>query len=241
MAVPVNYKNDVIMVAAGTQSVTNTRRVNKGSTGKFCSIWWMTNAWGVVSYRIYTEKFTAKYFRRILAENIQPALQKLRGSAQEHSNFYHDKVTNSAKLYDADLMDIVFGAGKWMPHAPPICREPAGREYIRPEDRAPYWRAKTVAQDDCDCKAAGLLVPSASPELNLNENANGYLRSVWVAACGPHGEEKWTGGRRHRFGVLKKMIEKVDGDKEFFRKLYANANARYEYVRDNGGAICPFV
>ncbi len=136
--------------------------------------------------------------------------------------------------------DNVFGSCKVIPFCKKICRERKGREYIQPKNAQPYWRAKSVPKAVCDCELKEFAVPSASPTLNLVENVNGYLRTVWQQQCGPNGKLSWSGGKQKRIDVLDKCVRIVNNDKKFFQKLYSNANTRHEFVRDSGGEIYRF-
>ena len=80
-------------------------------------------------------------------------------------------------------------------------------------------------------------VPSASPELNLVENVNGYLRYVWQQQCGPNGPLQWRGGKQKRIDVLDACIKIVASDKAFFKNLYDGAVKRHKFVAESGGEL----
>ncbi len=171
---------------------------------------------------------------------LKPRVKALSRSNQTASMYYHDHATNADLHDDEKLLDNVFGSCSVILFCKSICCEAKGREFIQPVDRTPYWRAKSTPKAVCDCDLSDFAVPSASPTLNLVENVNGFLRSVWQRECGPGGKLHWSGGKQKRIDVLDKCVRIVNADKTFFRKLYDNANKRHEFVRDSGGEIYRF-
>ncbi len=238
MTVSFNAKNDVISVPKGQQSTTNLHRVAKGSTGKFCSIFLTCNFWGVVSYYVFFEKFTKRFYQgTILPEHVKPLLRNLRGHHRTASFYYHDGATHQDLHDDEKLCDDVFGNCSVIPFMPPICLVDAGREHITPYNREAYWRKKSMPSEECLCEFKEMSVASASPELNLVENANGYLRYIWEQQCGPNGPLTWGGGRKKRIDVLEKCIQILSEDKSFFQKMYDGAPERHKFVAENNGAM----
>ncbi len=238
MHVSFNSKNDVFMVAAGQQPFTNIHRYTKGDEGKFVSLYLVCNYWGIVAWYVFFEKFTKRLYQdTLLSKILKPRIQTLRRCGQSPTLYYHDHATNSDLHDDEKMIDSVFGTCKVIPFCKPICNEQQGREFIEPEDRKSYWRAKIRPKKVCTCEMNELAVPSASPTLNLVENVNGYLRTVWQRECGPNGGLSWYGGKKRRIDVLDKCIRIVNSDKSFFRKLYDHAHIRHEHVATNGGDL----
>ena len=231
-----NPKNDVIMVNKGEQSSTNIHRGPKGQEGKFCSLFLVINGWGVVCYHVFFVPFTKEFYQQVLLREIlKPRLAALKAQRRPCSFYYHDGATNADLHDDEKLLEEVFESSTPLPFAPSLCREAAGREYIEPMDRRPYWRRKTVPCDECECIFDEFAVPSASPDLNLDENANGRLRSIWQQQCGRNGPLSWSGGRKRRMRVIDECVKILDSEKAFFKKLYENAHKRHTYMIETSG------
>jgi len=132
MAWYIHFKNDVKYVNKGEQSTTNMHRLHKGDTSKIFWMWWCINKSGVVAFRCYTEGMGVEYFQKVLQEDLKPRIKDFARDRAKLRHFYHDHVTNSNILYDETKMNDVFGAGKWIQFAPPICRQPDGQMWIEP-------------------------------------------------------------------------------------------------------------
>ncbi len=190
---------------------------------------------------MFFQKFGKKFYQGVLLREIlKPRVKVLCRTGKSPSLYYHDHATNADLHDDQKVLDDVFGSCKVLPFAKKLGREARGREYIQPVDRKPFWRAKNVPKSVCDCDMSLFAVSSVFPTLNLVENVNGYLRSVWQRECGPQGKLQWYGGKQKRIDVLDKCVRIVNEDKKFFRKLYDNAHVRHEHVRDSQGEIYRF-
>lgn len=234
-----NVKNDVIFVEKGQQPSTNVHRHHKGDSSQLFSLWWTINKLGVVAVRVYTENMGVDYFQEVLRSELKPVVHRYDRSRQKLRHWYHDHVTNSSKLYDTEEMDEVFGAGRWLQFAPKICREPDGQMWIEPTaKRRGFFRAKSKAKTECSCipTNGGAQVPSSSPDLNLAEYAQGMLRTMLNDSI-RDGEEEWRGNVTKKMAVVKRLVNKLNDDKPFFRKLWDGHSRRCQKVVESEGGL----
>lgn len=239
VALPINKQNDIVWVYRGTQSTTNISRRSKGSEGKLCSLWIVQDSSGIVCFRVFKGTLGVESYHDLLETYLAPVLRhrEQQRTPQRHSTYYHDKVTNSKDLQNSEVMNRVFGEGRWLPHSPNICREGTDDEWIAPVNgRIGYWRRKTKACEECECKIDGECVPTASPVLNLCENVNGMVRQTLTKMV-KDGKVKWVGNPEKKMKIISRVVQQVHNNKQFWKNLYANAGERHRYVRDNHGAI----
>jgi len=234
-----NVKNDVMFVKKGEQSKTNIVRMHKGDHSQIFSMWWTINASGVVAVRLYEEKMTVEFFQQTLKDYLKPKIDDYARSRQKLRHFYHDHVTNSSKLYEPSKMNDVFGEGRWLQFAPPICREQDGFITIAAsEKRREHQRKNMVPKNDCPCDPTngGRHVASSCPDLCLAEYGQGMLRSMLVKAVAAH-EEVWRGNVKKKMYVVTRLVNKLNENKRFFQKLFDGHAARCQKVLDTNGDI----
>ena len=82
----------------------------------------------------------------------------------------------------------------------------------------------------------GGVVPSASPELNLAENAQGYLKEL-VKERIRNGEVEWRGNAKKKMAVLEEEIEQLNKKKSYWRALFADNAPRCREVVEKKGNI----
>lgn len=235
-----NSKNDVEWVVHGTQSTTNRHRHSKGDESKSFNLWWVISPQGVVVYHMYENSMDVDYFHEMMTTYLMPARIRSDATSQPMTSFYHDHVTNSSSLYDVPFMDKVCGKGRWLQFAPAVCREFRGRMIqVEATSRArAYERKQSDACLECECDDGfpQMLVPSASPELNLAENAqaellrrlNEHLRDT---------ETRWLGSPKKKMVMLEKIINDLDADKQYWHNLYGSLRRRWQRVVNTGGDL----
>lgn len=234
----VNKKNDVIFVPKGQQSTTNQIRRTKGDSTNIFSLWWVICANGVVAYKLFEGTLTVELFHKFLRKFLKPAVRRRANSRFALQRFYHDHVTNSSQLFDPDVMNEVCGEGKWFQHCPPICKEQDGWLQIAasPKVKA-HRRKKMVAKKVCECKVADdAIVPSASPELNLAENAQGYLRQL-VADRVRSGDVEWRGKVANKMAIVEGEIKRLHRNKRYWQTLFNSNKTRCQDVKNSRGGI----
>ena len=230
-----NRKNDVIFVDRGLQATTNIIRRTKGDASTCFSMWWAIAESGVVAFELYEGTLTVAKFHQLLRDHLQPALAD---ADSPITHFFHDHVTNSASLFDADVMNAAVGRGRWLQHAPKGCRVEAGHIWIAATDkRRGHQRRATAPAPVCECEVkTGDIVPSASPELNLAESAQGYLRQL-VSDALRVGGQRWRGNVAHKMTIVRDVIIALDADKGYWKRLFASVKPRCQKVIDSGGAL----
>jgi len=174
-----NSKNDIQWVTEGTRSTTNHHRHSKGDDKKAFNLWWVVSPQGVVCFLLYQNFMNVDFFHELMMTYVKPARNTADGTLWPLTAFYHDKVTNSNDLFDPTVMDECCGKGRWLQFSPAVCREDRGKKiHVEATDRAcAYDRKQTEACLECKCDDTSpqMLVPTASPELNIAENAQGEL------------------------------------------------------------------
>lgn len=237
-----NRKNDIIYCKKGDQSTSNCFRITKGSQQKLCSLWWVVSYDGIQAVHLYKDNLDVPLFHKILRDFLKPAILNQSRSRYKLFKFYHDHCTNSTKLYDPKIMDSICGKGKWLQFAKPVCREhkgwinmPAfnnGRRKIKA-----HRRRRMVPKLICDCQVdSGEFVPSASPDDNLIEYLNGYLRQIVWETC-QSGEEQWTGSLANKIGIVKRAINKLSTNRGAIWRLYDHHLARCRKIVETGGDV----
>lgn len=237
-----NVKNDIMMVKKGDQTKTNLFRITKGSTGKCFSLCWFISYEGVLFAHLYEDMMTVDKYRDMLVKFLKPVIAQKSRSMYKLGKLYHDHLTNSDKLHEFAFMDAVIGKGKWLPFSPKLCREQKGHIDIPAFDNGrhkirAHKRRKMVAKEVCDCELGnGEFVPSASPDHNLIEYGNGYLRKlVWdmVAA----GEVEWKGSTKHKMNVIRQTINKLNENRRYFWRLYDGHVDMCRKILASNGAV----
>ncbi len=88
----------------------------------------------------------------------------------------------------------------------------------------------------CECIESEDCFPSASPEMNLAENAQARVRQI-VAEMVRNGSQQWKGNAKKKMAVVTEAIKQLDDDKFYWKKLFASCQARYAWIGDNNGAL----
>lgn len=234
-----NTKNDVIYVEPGEQSKTNIVRMHKGDSSQIFSMWWTVNKGGVVAVRLYEVKMTVEFFKETLNDFLKEKIPDFQRSRQKLRWWYHDHVTNSSKLYDEETMNDVLGEGKWLQFSPAICREQDGHITIAATNkRREHLRKNMVPKTHCECEptAEGKHVPSSSPDLNLAEYAQGMLRTMLLKAVRSN-EVEWKGNAKKKMMIIRQLVNELNQNKQFWRKLYEGHEARCQCVVDTKGDL----
>lgn len=219
LAIPFNVKNDVIYVEKGQQSVSNRRHATKGDSQQLFSMHWTINQDGVCYVTLYQNMMTVKFFHETLKKYMKDAVDRYKGTEFELHSWYHDHVTNSNDLYKPSKMNRLVGEGLWMQFAPKGCREPNGQIWIKPvHGRNGYWRNQSKPAAVCRCEPSdeGRQVPPASPQLNLSEYGQGYVRKLLFDSC----DGEWSGNVQSKMVKLREVIESLNSDKAYFKRLY---------------------
>lgn len=233
-----NKKNDVMYCNKGEQATTNIFLHTKSDDRNAFSAFIACHKNGILCTRMYTEKFDVSLFRDVLQKTVAPALALYLSAGNEFSYFIHDHVTNSSDLYDVTVMDGVFGPGKWLQHAPKICREFRGKisKVAATETRRAYVRNLNEPKLVCDCEMKEIVYCSASPDMNVGENVIGEIkRRLWIACR----EKKivWKGSVKNKMTLLQVVIDELDNDKEYFAKLFGSITKRYRWIGEHNGAV----
>lgn len=237
-----NRKNDVIYTTKELQRTSNVTRVTKGAMHAAFSLIWCIWFGGVAWAHMYVDMLTVKKFAQFLREYHMPAVAKRRRSPYCQELFYHDHVTNSSTFYNKKMMDAVCGRGKWLQFSLPVCREQRGMIKIAAVDTGSrrikeHERRNMVAKSKCDCDfGVGKFVPSASPDVNIIEMANGYLRQLlWRKV--DSGEVKWSGSVKTKMAIIAEIITELNDDNAYFRRLYASLRPRANAIIAADGAV----
>lgn len=224
LAIPFNVKNDIVYCQKGEQSVTNRRHATKGDSQQLFSLHWTINQDGVCYMTLYQNMMTVKFFHDTLKKYMKEAVDKYRGTEFELTGWYHDHVTNSSSLYVPRIMNDLVGVGLWMQFAPRGCREPNGKLWIKPvKGRIGYWRNQSKPAAVCRCEPSdgGRQVPPASPQLNLSEYGQGYIRKLLFDHC----DGSWTGNVESKMDKLRYVVQELNKDKSYFKKLYTKLDS----------------
>jgi len=238
-----NIKNNIMMVKKGDQSTTNLFRTTKGSTGKCFSLFWTISYEGVQCQYLYENMMDVKIFHEVMLKFVKPAVAGKIDSMYKCGLFFHDHVTNSQKLHDSKIMDSACGKGCWLKFSPPLCREQDGfinmPAVVCANGRKikAHQRIRTVAKKHCVCNVSnGKFVPSSSPDNNLIEYTNGFLRQiVWNLVSS--GEFQWKGSVRHKMSIVMHAINIVNEKRSYFSKLYDHHVDRCNKIIASNGAI----
>jgi len=232
-----NKRNDVILVEEGQQKITNIIRRTKGDRAQAFSSFIMIDEFGFVCSKLFTEKFTIDFWHALLIDVVEPAITQRLLDGKSFTASIHDWVTNSGRLFDKQRMDNCFGVGKWFPHTPKICRVEDGYIVIEAtKTRKQHNRKRMSPAEICDCKVTQPAYPSASPDLNLAENVQGYLQQL-VREKIRRERVVWSGSVKKKMKILQDVINELDTDKAYFRKLLGTVRKRYRWVANNGGAV----
>ena len=239
----VNVKNDVIWVLPGQRSTTNIRRYSKGSEKQCFSLWWVISKKGVVCYYLYDCTMDVKFFHVLMSEHYKPAriLADRRRRGKFESTLYHDHCMNSDELFEEKAMNADCGTDRWMKFSPKVCREWRGKMSKVPpsEKRCGYERKVMEPKEDCDCiidDEEEVMVPTASPELNLAESAQGELRRrmrIYLA----QNNKQWRGSTKTKMALLRAVIEKLHTDKRYWKALFDGLRGRWRWVVEHDGAL----
>jgi len=189
---------------------------------------------------MYEKYMDVDYFHEVMTDHLLPARVRADRTSYPMTSLYHDHVTNSSSLYDPAFMNKVCGVGRWLQFAPPICREFRGKMvHVKATKKCrAYERKQNEACLECkfDDLFPQLLVPSASPELNLAENAqaellrrlNNHLRDT---------KTRWSGSVSTKMKMLKDIIMELDADKTYWSRLYGSLRGRWQQVVESGGDL----
>ena len=105
-----------------------------------------------------------------------------------------------------------------------------------------YERKNCEAKTECDCSTteafvkAGQFVPSAAPDLNLIEMANGYLRQLVWEECS-EGREEWKGSVAKKMEVVKRCTNTMNQKRSYWWKLYDRHDVRCQKIIDAEGEV----
>ena len=80
------------------------------------------------------------------------------------------------------------------------------------------------------------IVASSSPELNMAETAQGYLRQL-VVEDHLSGKVKWCGKVKHKMQIVKDKVKEMNEDKEYWQKIFSRVKSRAQEVVDSGGDL----
>ncbi len=80
------------------------------------------------------------------------------------------------------------------------------------------------------------IVPSSSPELNLAENAQGYMRQL-VVNDHLSGVNPWRGSVKHKMQIVRDKVIWLDKQKSYWKKLYGTVKKRSQFVVDAEGGL----
>ena len=232
-----NRKNDVIFVERGQQATSNITRRTKGDGSTCFSLWWAISRSGVVAFELYEGTLTVEKFHKLLRDKLAPALRKREREGAPITHFFHDHVTNSARLFDADTMNDAIGDGRWLQHAPQGCRVDNGHIWIeQTAKRRGHFRRSTVPAPVCECEVKeGDIVPSASPELNLAESAQGYLRRLVRRKV--LAGRRWSGRVSNKMAIVGDVVQALDRDKRYWIKLFDSIQPRARKVVETDGKL----
>ena len=78
-----------------------------------------------------------------------------------------------------------------------------------------------------------------SPDMNIIENAQGYLRKK-VYDMVQLKPTLWRGSVEEKMKTVQKAIDDLDQDKEYWKRLYTAPNGlvnRYKWIKKNKGAV----
>jgi len=237
-----NKKNDIFYVPAGQRSVTNIHRRTKADTTQCFSLFWTVCAGGVVCCHLYDQKMDVSFFHEVLHDYVAGRVERYRKNRSKFALkwFYHDHVTNSSDLFATDVMDEVFGEGRWLQHCPPICRDQDGFIDVAASSdgsRKAYKRKRMVPRADCECKVeSDAIVASSSPELNIAESAQGYLRQL-VVEDHLTGTVRWVGKKKDKMQIVRDKVVWLDKQKKYWRTLFDSVKPRAQEVIDSGGDL----
>jgi len=82
----------------------------------------------------------------------------------------------------------------------------------------------------------GAHVPSSSPELNLAEYGQGMVRTMLGDVCRSE-EFKWRGNANDKMIIVKTVINRLNENKSFFKKLWDGHPRRCQWVIEHDGEI----
>ena len=103
--------------------------------------------------------------------------------------------------------------------------------------RVRHRRRRTAPAPICECEVKeGDIVPSASPELNLAENAQGYLRQL-VRRKIVVGDCVWAGRVPGKMEIVEATILELDANKSYWEHLFDSVQPRAAKVVRTKGAL----
>jgi len=151
-------------------------------------------------------------------------------------------VTNSSELYEEKFMNEVCGRGRWMQFCPPVCREWTGRmvQVKATTHRIAYERKQSEACSNCTCNTQfpSVLVPSASPEMNLAESAQAeLLRRLTEQLRSSSDSTRWKGSVKKKMLMLETIITELNDDTMYWQKLYGGLRRRWQRIIGTNGAL----
>lgn len=235
-----NSKNCVVYTTPEKCAETNVHRMTKGDEAICFSLFWVISETGVVYFKLFEGTMDVAQFHKFL-KKVAPKVAARKRTTTACSWFYHDHVTNSSSLFDKEKMDACFGEGKWLQHSQPICRQFNG-EYIdvaqsKDGKRRAHQRKKMEAKAVCDCEVkSGEIVPSSSPDLNIAELAQGYLRQLVSEHLATH-KKRWSGSVASKMLIVKNVILELDANKGYWQKLFSSNTKRLEKCIELKGGL----
>ena len=160
-----------------------------------------------------------------------------------HQNpvFVHDHVTN-ANDYPEEALNEVYGRSHHFRHMPPVYKVDSGDKMLVEYDRKDgkhisYERAVMLPKNPCDCKMNANVWPSASPADNLAENAQGYLRQLVLEKCKTQEGRLWSGSVKKKMKIVVEVIEKLNKDKAYWKRLLQSGRKRFAWVGAHRGEL----
>ncbi len=94
-------------------------------------------------------------------------------------------------------------------------------------------------QKECKCEKdlpSDAIVPSSSPELNLAELAQGYLRQL-VVNDHLSGAVPWRGRVAHKMQIVRDKVVWMNEQKDYWKKLFGALKPRAQRCIDARGGL----
>lgn len=239
-----NKQNDVEYCEKGEETECNWFVVSDADLKNALNLYLTIDIEGVVFYHIFNGKMDINQYKEILTmDDFKDSLEE---RDFEHTEYQHDNLFKETR--PAEELDRCFGVNRWSTSPPKPCRREVGRREVnrlfpRRSDgsRRDGTYRSTVrvyqANQRCGCILCDMGYPARSPDLNLTENAFAKIQHrMW--------EMDREDGTLSRKSDLKerliKVIEELDGDKEWFKSSFESLACRYRDVIEVKGCLTRF-